>query len=181
MLAETQLSENQSETQRNLVLVGLLGRPYQLNGHIQLNSYCDNPSDIADFSALYTTEGSEPLKIKSVKVTPKRMIVRIEGVHSKEEAESFSGIQLWAKRSEFPELNEDEYYHSDLVGLKVFDHADQKSGEVVAIHNYGAGDFLEIKLSDESQSIYFPFSKHRVVSVDIPLGRIVVLGLEEFC
>jgi 16S rRNA processing protein RimM len=68
----------------------------------------------------------------------------------------------------------DEFYHADLVGLAVVDTSGQKLGTVVAVHNFGAGDLIELKPDAGDKTEFVPFDTASVPEVDVAAGRIVV-------
>ncbi|MEC8846168.1 MAG: PRC-barrel domain-containing protein, partial [Pseudomonadota bacterium] len=73
----------------------------------------------------------------------------------------------------------DEFYHSDLIGLAVVHVDGRQLGQVIAVHNHGAGDLLEVApLADASG--WLPFHAAAVPAVDLTAGVITVdppLGL----
>ena len=66
------------------------------------------------------------------------------------------GSLVEVDRSALPSLEEGEYYHADLVGLPCIDRDGRPVGTVIAVENFGAGDLLEIELSDGRKSL-IPF------------------------
>ena len=96
------------------------------------------------YGALQDEQGKE-YSLKFLRLAPPDcVIVTIEGVEDRTQAEALRGIKLYVERNQLPDLVEEEFYHSDLIGLKVHDLEDQDVGHVKAISNFGAGDFLEI-------------------------------------
>ncbi len=171
----TETSNSARPPDDELVLVGHVGSPHGIKGLVHLKSYCETPGDIGNFAMLFSTPSRhQPFQIKSVRETADHLIVAVRGIQSRDEAEALRGTQLWARRRDFPALEPDEYYHSDLVGLRVHDRFGRHVGQVVAVHDYGAGDFLEITLTNQGEAVYFPFTKERVLSVDISLGHLTV-------
>ena len=72
------------------------------------------------------------------------LVATLKGVTSREDAERLNGIELYIARDRLPATDEDEYYHADLIGLAAVDEAGAPIGSVAAIHNFGAGDIIEI-------------------------------------
>ena len=68
----------------------------------------------------------------------------------------------------------DEFYHADLVGLAVVDRAGRQLGSVVAIHNFGAGDLIELRLNTSDKTELVPFDDATVPEIDLAAGRLVV-------
>lgn len=72
-------------------------------------------------------------------------IARFEEVPDRNAAEKLRGTALTVPRSAMPELEEGEYYHADLIGLRAVSTTGEDLGECVAVENFGAGDVLEIQ------------------------------------
>ena len=65
-----------------------------------------------------------------------------------------------------PAPSEEEYYHADLIGLHAQDSEGRTLGTVAAIHNYGAGDVIEIVRPD-GDSVLLAFTRETVPLIDI--------------
>jgi 16S rRNA processing protein RimM len=114
-----------------------------------------------------------------VRVTPKGVIARVSGVADRNAAEALKGARLFTERSQLPAAADDEFYHVDLIGLTAVSPAGEPVGEIVAVHNYGAGDLLEIRLAESRKTELLPFSAAYVPDVDIPAGKLVVAMPEQ--
>jgi 16S rRNA processing protein RimM len=101
------------------------------------------------------------------------LIARIDGVDDRDQAEALKGLELTVARDVLPKPRRDEWYLADLVGLAALAPDGSALGKVVAVHNFGAGDVVEIQ-PDGAPSVMLPFSKRVVPEVDIAAGRIVV-------
>ena len=97
----------------------------------------------------------------------------LKGVVTREEAERLNGVELYISRSKLPATDADEYYHADLIGLSAENAAGEPIGRVIAIHNFGAGDIIEIAPL-HGTTLLLPFSNAVVPTVDIASGRMVV-------
>src|SRR5262249_23046022 len=84
------------------------------------------------------------------------------------------GVRLYVPRTALPETKEDEFYHADLIGLPVETREGACLGTVRAVHNFGAGDILELRSEDGSE-LLLPFSDAVVPDVDLGAGRIVAV------
>lgn len=78
-------------------------------------------------------------------------IARFAGIEDRNAAEALRGTALTVPRAMLPPLAEGEYYHADLVGLSALDADGEALGTVIAVHNFGAGDVVEIERPDESR------------------------------
>jgi 16S rRNA processing protein RimM len=81
---------------------------------------------------------------------------------------------LYVPRERLPVPEPEEFYHADLIGLRAEDRAGRTIGNVVAVHNFGASDILEIAPAAGGDTVMLPFSTAVVPRVEIEAGRIVV-------
>src|SRR5207302_9273923 len=91
----------------------------------------------------------------------------------REEAELLNGLELYVAREKLPATDTDEYYHADLIGLAAVNAAEQPIGRVIAIHNFGAGDIIEIA-PPNGATMLLPFTNAVVPTVDVGNGRVVI-------
>jgi 16S rRNA processing protein RimM len=101
------------------------------------------------------------------------LVAMLKGVTTRNEAERLNGIELYVTREKLPATDADEYYHADLIGLAAVTTAEEPLGKVIAIHNFGAGDIIEIA-PPRGPTMLLPFSNAVVPTVDIAGGRVVI-------
>jgi 16S rRNA processing protein RimM len=123
---------------------------------------------------LYTQDGSRSFVVKLTRPVAGGLGARVIGIKTKEEADALRGTELYVDRSRLPSLPDDEFYHSDLVGLQAVDTGGVVLGLVAAVHNHGAGDILEITGPGRKSVLMLPFTLAAVPTVDLAAGRVVV-------
>ena len=155
------------------VLLGEIGAAQGLKGEVRLRSYTQDPEAIARYGALEDEQG-RAIEIERVRVTPKALIARIKGVTTREGAEALTHTKLYIDRARLPEREEDEWYHSDLIGLAAVNQAGESIGTVVAVHNFGAGDLIEIQPATGGATVLVPFTRDTVPEVDVEGGRLTL-------
>jgi len=160
------------------ILVGVLGAAHGIRGEVRLKSYTADPATIGTYAPLYDESGARNFTIEKLRPIGKDMFVAcIAGVADRSAAEALNGIQLFAARDALPPLEEDEFYHADLIGLRVENEHGEILGHVVALHNFGAGDILEITPPADAPNkttAMFAFTRALVPVVDVSAARIVV-------
>jgi 16S rRNA processing protein RimM len=162
-----------------LVLLGRFGAPHGVRGEIRLQSFTADPRDIAGYGPLVDKDGARRFVLENVRPHGKDMLVaRVEGVTDRECAEKLTGLKLYAPRSNLPPPQEDEFYLSDLIGLRAERTDGVPLGEIVALHNFGAGDILEVR-PPQGESLMFPFTKAVAPIVDVAGGRVVIAPPQE--
>jgi 16S rRNA processing protein RimM len=160
------------------VLVGEIGRPQGLKGEVRLRSFTAEPGAIAAYGPLEDETGARLFEIESLRVTPKALTAWIKGVTSRDEAEALKGTKLYVPHSRLPAREEDEWYHADLIGLAAVDGEGAAIGTVIAVHNFGAGDLLEIRPASGGATALMPFTRETVPEVDVEGGWLRVVPPE---
>ncbi len=155
---------------QDLICVGAIAGAFGVRGEVRVKSFCANPKDIASFSPLSTKDG-RGFEVKITRPVKDGFAARLSGVATREDAEALRGTALFAPRDRLPVLPDDEFYHADLIGLTVVDTGGADLGRVRAVHDFGAGDVLDVQGKTEHM---IPFTRAAVPTVDLTAGRVVV-------
>lgn len=156
------------------ICVGAFAGSFGVSGEVRLKSFCADPEAIATYGPLFTEDGSRSFTIKLTRPVAGGLGARVSGITTKEQADALKGVSLYVDRAALPSLPDDEYYHSDLIGLEVRDTGGVLLGRVDAVHNHGAGDLLEISGGGRKQALLVPFTLAVVPTVDLAAGRVVI-------
>ncbi|MEM8789331.1 MAG: ribosome maturation factor RimM [Pseudomonadota bacterium] len=159
------------------VCVGAIAGAFGVRGEVRLKSFCADPAAIADYGPL-TTEAGQSFPLRLTRPVKGGFAARLEGVGSREAAEALRGTRLYAPRDRLPDPGEDEFYHTDLIGLSVLDPGGGAVGSVRAVHDHGAGDILDIARPDGS-ALLIPFTRAHVPNVDLAAGVVIVDPADE--
>jgi len=155
------------------VCLGQIGAPHGLRGEVRLRSFTSDPQAIAGYGPLETDDG-RTFSIEFLRPIKGHFVAKLSGIHDRDAAERLANLKLYVPRERLPELvDADEFYHADLIGLAVVDRAGQRLGTVQAIHNFGAGDLIEIR-ADGGDTALLPFDETNVPQIDMAARRIVV-------
>ncbi|HIP22130.1 MAG TPA: ribosome maturation factor RimM [Rhodobacteraceae bacterium] len=157
----------------NLICVGAIMGAFGVRGEVRLKSFCADPSAIEDYSPL-TTENGESFDVKLVRSVKSGFGARLSGVQDKEAADALRGTRLYAKRDDLPSLPDDEYYHSDLIGLQVLDTGGALLGKVTSVQDFGAGNILEISGKGLKEAAMLPFTLANVPTVNLAAGKVII-------
>lgn len=162
------------------ILIAKVTSVFGIKGELKLIIYSDNPQNIEKYS-LFNAAGAQV----KIKITNKNktvigtssgnpiVIVKIDGVNDRNAAELLRGCEFFADREEFADLDENEFYYSDLVGLDVIDMESKKIGKVLNVLDLGAGGIIEIKFdqTDTKNSLEkidnFPFKNEFFPEVNL--------------
>lgn len=161
------------KTAQSRILLGHISDAHGIKGEVLLKTHTGTPDAIGDYGPLSDAQG-RVLEITLVRVTPKGVVARVEGVTDRTAAEALKGTELFTTRENLPDPGDDEFYHADLVGLAAVGPDGAILGTVTAVANHGAGDVIEISLSGSRQTELIPFTKAFVPEVNIAKGQILV-------
>jgi 16S rRNA processing protein RimM len=155
------------------ICVGAIAGSFGLQGEVRLKSLCSIPEAIATYGSLTTEDGTRSFTVKLTRPVAGGLGARITGITTKEQADALKGTSLYADRSKLPSLPDDEYYHTDLIGMAVHDTGGALIGTLHAVHNHGAGDLLEITGPGLKSALLLPFTRAIIPTVDLGMRRIV--------
>ena len=155
--------------------MGVFGAPQGVRGEIRVKSLTGEPSAIGAYGPLTNKGRTRMFAFESLRPLKDDLLVaRVTGTLSREAAEAFKGVEIFARRDQLPAPDEDEFYYEDLVGLEAVDAAGGPIGRVVSLMNHGAGDVLEIAPADGGETLLLPFTKSVAPRIDFAAGRIVI-------
>jgi 16S rRNA processing protein RimM len=153
------------------ICVGAIAGAFGVRGEVRLKSFCAQPEAIAAYAPLWTEDGARSFTVRLTRGSGGGLTARLSGITTKEEADALRGVELFADRDRLPNLPDDEFYHTDLIGLEVLDTSGRLLGRVKAVHNHGAGDILEV--SAPGGGLLLPFTRAAVPTVDLTARRII--------
>lgn len=156
------------------ICVGAIAGAFGVRGEVRLKSFTSQPDDIASYGPLWSEDGKKSFTVRLTRPVTGGLGARLSGVEGRDEAEALKGVTLWADRDRLPSLPDDEFYHTDLIGLSVFDTGGVQIGTVRAVYDHGAGDILEIFGPGLKQTLLLPFTRGFVPTVDLAAGRIII-------
>jgi 16S rRNA processing protein RimM len=155
------------------ICVARIGAAHGTTGEVRLWSFTADPRAVASYGALTTADG-RTIEIASLRTGKEFLIARIAGVTDRNGAERLCNLDLFIPRDRLPPPAADEFYHTDLIGLTAQDRDGRALGTVVAVHNFGAGDLLEIAPA-RGDTLLLPFTTEVAPEIDIAGGRIVLV------
>jgi 16S rRNA processing protein RimM len=157
------------------VCLGIVGAPHGVRGAVRIKTFTDEPAAIARYGALEDESGERrfTLRVTGSAKGDGMVIATLSGVTDRDRAETLRGLRLYAPRAALPPTEEDEFYHTDLVGLAAVLEDGTEIGRVVAVHDFGACDVIEIA-QDKGRPVVVPFTRAAVPVVDIAGGRVVL-------
>ncbi|UPJ50034.1 ribosome maturation factor RimM [Bradyrhizobium sp. 200] len=155
------------------ICVARIGAAHGVRGAVKLWTFTEDPLAVKHYGPLMTKDGARQFEVTHVREARDHLVATLKGIATREDAERLNGLELYIAREKLPETDEDEYYHADLIGLAAVDAANAPLGRVTAIHNFGAGDIIEIAPT-HGPTMLLPFTNAVVPTVDLAGGRVVI-------
>jgi 16S rRNA processing protein RimM len=155
------------------VLLGAVLKAHGIKGEVRVKTFTLNPGDFGRYGPLMTKSGRRLAVTATRALKGDEAVVAFEGIRDRNGAEALEGEELYIARGALPSPEAGEYYHADLIGLAVADRAGSVLGKVHALHNFGAGDIVEIEFAG-GKTEFVPFNADSVLSIDVPGGRVVI-------
>ena len=155
------------------ICVARLGAAHGVRGEVKLWSFTAEPAAVVDYGPFETDDG-RVIEIEALRPAKDFFVARVKGVADRNAVERLRNVELFVPRERLPAPTEaDEFYHADLIGLAVEDATGARLGSVVAVHNFGAGDLLEIRPVAGGDTVMLAFNETTVPVIDIAGSRIV--------
>lgn len=161
-----------------MICVAAIAGAFGVKGEVRLKPFTEDPLTCATFGPLLDVDGKVVLTPCRPRVMKGALIISAEEVKTREQAQAMKSTKLYVPANLLPVPDEDDFYYSDLIGLDVKSVSGQRIGKVAAVHEFGAGDMLEIK-PKHGASFYHPFTKRDVPKVDVAKGRVIIIPLPE--
>ncbi|WP_333834272.1 ribosome maturation factor RimM [Rubrimonas sp.] len=160
------------------VCVAAIAGAFGVRGEARVKSFTAEPEAFASYGPLETEDGARRFDARITRPVSGGFAARLSGVATREQAEALKGLRLYAARDRLPALDEDEFYHADLIGVEVFDTGGASLGRVRAVQNFGAGDVIEV-VGAGRPVLLLPFTRAAVPTIDLSARRIVADPPEE--
>lgn len=160
----------------SFLCVGKVLAPHGVRGQVKIKSFTQDPAELFSFSSLFVTESSSSVPVQFEKIIPQNQdvfLANIQGISCRTHAESLKGAMIFIHSTLLKnrnDLEENSFYHRDLLGLQLLNEENDVCGVVSGVHNFGAGDLLEISV--HQKSFFLPFIAEAVPEVNLNAGYV---------
>ncbi len=155
--------------------LGVIAGAHGLRGAVRIKTFTTGPEAIAGYGPLEDAAGSRRFALRLTRVEKGAALVQIDGIEDRDAAEALKGVELFLDRAALPPAeDEEEFYHADLVGLAAVDTDGARLGTVRALHDFGAGDLIEVLPDEGGQPRVFPFTREAVPKIDLAAGAVTI-------
>lgn len=165
-------------TRDTRICVARIGAAHGVRGEVKLWPFTEDPMAVIDYGPMSSKDGARQFEVVRARIAKDHLVAALKGITTREDAERVNGIELYIPREKLPPTEAGEYYHADLIGLRAIDQAGDAIGKVLAIHNFGAGDIIEIA-PPQGPTLLLPFTDAVVPTVDLTEGHVVIVIPQE--
>lgn len=160
--------------QSRRIIVGRINGIYGVRGWVKVYSYTRPIKNILTYSPwqLYQHQQWQTVNVCEGKPHGKGIIVRLETCQTREQAALLLGSKIAISRDQLPPTEDDEYYWSDLVGLKVINQDGIEFGTVDYLIETGSNDVLVVK--GETERLIPFLIPQFIIQVDLQQQQILV-------
>jgi 16S rRNA processing protein RimM len=158
-----------------LVVVGRISRPHGVKGELRVRPYTESVTTFQEYDRLYVKLQGRAARLVQVSASrPDKadVLLKVKGLETREDAQKLSGAEVLVKREWLPDLEEGEYYWTDLIGLDAFDDQGGNLGQVRQMFSSGGVDLMVLDV--DGHEVWLPFNEEVVTEVDLSTGRVIL-------
>lgn len=155
-----------------MVVLARIGSPHGIKGEVRAAFFGSDLSVLTDRGPLHGDDRT--FVVERIRPARSGLVLGLQGVRTRDDAARLTGIELALPREHLPDdLEEDEFYYADLVGMSVATSDGEEVGTVAAVQDFGAGDLLDVARPGRG-NIFIPFTRLAVPAVDMAARRLIV-------
>ncbi len=148
------------------LMVGVIANTHGVRGEVKVYPTTDDVNRFKKLKEIYMGDEKAPLHIQSVKFQKNMVILGFKEYTSLNEVEGLRNKELFVDRAHAVKLQKDEYFISDLIGMKVVTDEGAEFGELTDVMTTGANDVYVVKTTD-GKEVLLPAIKECVLKVDM--------------
>lgn len=155
--------------------IGVITEPHGIRGEVKVFPTTDEPERMKKLKEMILDDGREKRTVhpESVRNQKNLLVIKFKEFNDRDAAEQLRKKELFVNREDASPLKENEYYISDLIGLRVIDTEGQEIGSLTDVLQTGANDVYQIRLND-GKELLLPAIRQCVLQVDMEAGLIRV-------
>ena len=158
---------------KQLVHIGSFGRPLGLKGEVKIIVNTFEFNTIKSMSSYLINERGSIWNFQYLKIRKDKLIGKFQECNSRNCVEKLTGKKIFIDKSNLPKIKKNQFYVFDLINCKVKTINNKLLGNIINIDNFGAGDLINIKKTN-NKSFYIPMNEDNIVKVDIKKKLVIV-------
>ena len=158
---------------KQLVHIGSFGRPLGLKGEVKIIVNTFEFNTIKSMSSYLINERGLIWNFQYLKIRKDKLIGKFQECNSRNCVEKLTGKKIFIDKSNLPKIKKNQFYVFNLINCKVKTINNKLLGNIINIDNFGAGDLINIKKTN-NKSFYIPMNEENIVKVDIKKKLVIV-------
>jgi 16S rRNA processing protein RimM len=165
----------------DLTQVGYISGAYGVMGAIRVTPFSTDADALLNVKTWWLDKPSlRSVTVRTAKMHGGDVIATFVGMSGRDAAEALKGAAVHVSRAEFPALEEDEYYWSDLIGMDAVNLQGEALGKVIDMMSNGPQSILRIEpvpdpdSKDKAPERLVPFVDQFVKTVDLKARTITL-------
>jgi len=158
---------------KDLIYVAKVKSTRGVNGEVSVSSLFEVSQSIERYRYFFVESSWSKINVSRSKIFKNHISIKFEESNNIHDADNLAGKKLYIQKNQLPKLSEESWYHYDLIGLSVRDLDNNLLGKVSGVHNFGAGDIIEIEFINGKNEMLL-FDKSFIKDVDVEKNKIVI-------
>ncbi len=162
-----------------MLQVGVITATHGIRGEVKVYPTTDDATRFDDLKGVILDAGKQqlPLEIQSVKYFKQFVILKFKGIDNINDIERYKRCPLLINREDAVDLEEDEYFIADIIGMEVYTEDGAYFGLLKDVMETGANDVYIID-SKEHGEVLLPAIKECILNVDGDENKITIHLME---
>jgi 16S rRNA processing protein RimM len=160
----------------NEIKIGTILRPHGMKGELIVRFDRENPEKVLDLPFILIEKEMDVFEIAVMRAQKKQYILKLKGIDHISQAESLRGRSIYVDSWQEDELQEDEYFVEELIGIKVLDESERLIGHLHSIIESPANEIYVVE--GPYGQVLIPAVSAFILSVSIPDRQMHVRLLE---
>lgn len=157
--------------------IGVIVAAHGTRGDVRMKIWTHFPEHIAALKSVYLGDEEQPRRLRYVRSSRGMAVLSLQGITRRDAAEELRGTVVRIDRQQARPLDEDSFYHFQLIGLDVVNEDGESVGKLAEIIETGANDVYVVR-NDEGKEVLFPALKDVVTEIDLESGKMTVRPLD---
>ncbi len=161
-----------------MYVIGKIIKPQGIKGELKAEIITSFPERFTGLKKVYINKKeSQAYSIESVRLSDRFVFIKLKNINTCDEAEKLRNEYLYIPQDELMDLEKDEYYIHDLLGIKIYDEQNILLGELVDVESISSNDVYTMK-SVDGREFLIPAIKDVIMEVDIAKKTMKIRSLE---
>lgn len=153
--------------------IGRIVGVHGVRGEVKMEIYSQHPERIPSLRRVYFDDDPSPVRLRAARLHGGQALLAFEGITDRDAAERLRGRVVRIAGSQAKPLAEGEFYHYQLIGLRVYLEDGTPLGELTEIIEAGEADVYVVR-DAEGREHLFPALREVVLEIDPAANRVVV-------